>query len=816
VPIEEALAIARQIVEALEAAHEKGICHRDLKPANVKLTPDGSAKVLDFGLAKFMQAGAVAGNLTHSPTLTVAGTLPGVILGTAACMSPEQAKGFEADQRSDIFAFGCIMYELLAGRQAFQGETASEILASVIKVEPDLTALPPRLNPRLVDLLRRCLEKNPKKRWHSAADVPVEIESLIGRGLIVEEPHPAAAAAVPLWKRAIPIAAAMALGGIVAEFGAWMLKPAPARTVTRFTIAPPAEHRFVNGPRSLLALSPDGANLAYSANRRLYLRSMSALEARAIAGSDLGVMVSTPVFSPDGQSIAFWSAVDRTLKRIPITGGAPLTLCPSDVAFGLSWDESGILFGQTGKGIMRVSTKGGSAETVAAVGADEMAASPQMLPNGRGILFSVKKTSDTWDKGQVVVHSVATGQRTTIVSGGGDSRYLPTGHLLYARSGVLFAVPFDIRRLAVTGEPVPIVEGIQRSGVNAFGTGVAQFAYATNGTLAYLPGPVVAAAPGGFDLAIFDRSGGSQALKLPLGSYRAPRVSPDGKFVAFESVDEAGEETISIYEIAGGTSMRRLTFGGKNRAPVWSPDGQWIAFQSDREGDLAIFRQRADGSGAAERLTKPDPEDEPHAAIMVSRRRPSAGDGREGSRVFAVHPDAERPAAGGVRRRAIDRTDRRRVFSRWSVGRVPISRPERSASVVCAAVSGHRREVPAPAGNGDGHHRTRPPVLESQGHRDHFQRVADRELRGHLHSKATGPVRASHGVSSRGAIRAESLDHPPLGGRDAGRRSCHWCCADHADAGNAAGASGDRDCVELARRAEAARSHALTSAREMR
>src|SRR5262245_39718689 len=304
VPIEDALAIGRQIVEALEAAHEKGICHRDLKPANVKLTPDGSVKVLDFGLAKFMQAGAVVGNLTHSPTLTVAGTLPGVILGTAGYMSPEQAKGFEADQRSDIFAFGCIMYELLTGRQAFDGETASEILAAVIKVEPDLTALPPRLNPRLVDLLRRCLEKNPKKRWHSAADVRVEIESLIGRALIVDER--VAAAVGPPWKRAIPVLAALVVGGIVAGFGSWKLKSAPARTVTRFTIVPPVDQRFLIGlgaGRTLLAVSPDGANLAYSANRQLYLRPMSALEARAIPGSDLGVIVASPVFSPDGRSI---------------------------------------------------------------------------------------------------------------------------------------------------------------------------------------------------------------------------------------------------------------------------------------------------------------------------------------------------------------------------------------------------------------------------------------------------------------------------------------------------------------------------------
>jgi eukaryotic-like serine/threonine-protein kinase len=604
VPVDDAIAIGRQIVEALEAAHEKGICHRDLKPANVKLTPDGSVKVLDFGLAKFMQAGAVARNLTHSPTLTVAGTLPGVILGTAAYMSPEQAKGFEADQRSDLFAFGCIMYELLTGREAFQGETASEILASVIKVEPDLTALPPRLNPRLLDLLRRCLEKNPKKRWHSAADVRVEIELLIGRELVVDEPR-AAAAVVPPWKHAIPVAAALVVGGFVAGFGTWILKPAPARTVTRFTIVPPADQRFASGPRPLVALSPDGANLAYSANRRLYLRPMSAFDARAIPGSDLGVAVATPAFSPNGQSIAFWTALDRTLKRIPITGGAPLTLCPTDALFGLSWDESGILFGQVGKGIMRVSENGGTAETVVTIGADEIAAGPQTLPDGKSILYSVKKNADTWDKGQVVVQSVGSGQRKMLVSGGADGRYLPTGHLVYASSGVLLAVPFDVGRLAVTGSAVVIVEGVQRF-VNANGPGLAQFAYAANGTLAYLPGPVTVAASGGFDLAVFDRSGGSQPLKLPLGVYRAPRVSSDGKFVAFESVDDSGEEAVWIYEIAGGTSMRRLTFGGRNRAPVWSPDGQWIAFQSDREGDLAIFRQRADGNGTAERLTKPD------------------------------------------------------------------------------------------------------------------------------------------------------------------------------------------------------------------
>src|SRR5688572_22638925 len=217
-PVEEALKIAKQILEALEIAHEKGICHRDLKPANVKLTPDGTVKVLDFGLAKFLIGPTTAGNLTHSPTLSLAGTYPGLILGTAGYMSPEQAKGLEADQRSDIFSFGCILYELLTGRQAFEGETASEILASVLKTEPDFARLPPRLHPRIIELLRRCLEKNPKNRWHSIADVRVELDGILTRRAFTDE---ASAVRQPLWRRALPLLTAAVVGAVLATLGWW-------------------------------------------------------------------------------------------------------------------------------------------------------------------------------------------------------------------------------------------------------------------------------------------------------------------------------------------------------------------------------------------------------------------------------------------------------------------------------------------------------------------------------------------------------------------------------------------------------------------
>ena len=328
IPVEEALQIGKQILEALEAAHEKGICHRDLKPANIKLTADGGVKVLDFGLAKFLQGGTTAANLSHSPTLSLAGTYPGVILGTAGYMSPEQAKGFEADQRSDIFSFGCILYEMLTGRQAFEGETASEILASVLKIDVDLTTLPPRLNPRLVEMLRRCLEKNPKKRWHAAADVRNEIEAVMGRAIVAEEPRSRSVAARPLWLRALAAAAFVAAGALAAS-AVWALWPRPAAPVMRFAVTLPEGHVFSDSARRQIALSPDGRHVVYVANNRLYLRSLSELESRAIPGTEGFGNIGNPTFSPDGHTIVFGSPTGGTgvvLRRIASSGGVAVTI----------------------------------------------------------------------------------------------------------------------------------------------------------------------------------------------------------------------------------------------------------------------------------------------------------------------------------------------------------------------------------------------------------------------------------------------------------------------------------------------------------
>ncbi|HUG12128.1 MAG TPA: protein kinase, partial [Opitutaceae bacterium] len=373
VPPEEALVIIKQVLEALEVAHEKGICHRDLKPANLKVTADGVVKVLDFGLAKFMQAPGSQPLLTNSPTLSVAGTYPGVILGTAGYMSPEQAKGYEADHRSDLFSVGCILYELLSGRQAFEGETASEILAGVLKSDVDFSKLPPRLNPRLIDLLKRCLEKNPKKRWHAAADVRVEAEALTGRAIAEDTPAKSAARAWPLWKRVVFASAFTIFGAVIATVAFRQINPPPPSPVARFIIALPEEQTLSAAGRVAIALSPDGTQLVYTADNRLYIRPLSGFEARPLVGSEsLNGAVVNPVFSPDGQSIAFRHSGDGMLKRISVGGGAPVSIAAIPQPFGMSWSDRAIVFAEPGKGVISVSPNGGPLEVIAPATADEV------------------------------------------------------------------------------------------------------------------------------------------------------------------------------------------------------------------------------------------------------------------------------------------------------------------------------------------------------------------------------------------------------------------------------------------------------------
>ena len=602
-PVQEALNVARQIAEALEAAHEKGVIHRDLKPANVKITPDDEVKVLDFGLAKAMESEPRATSIANSPTLSRLATEAGIILGTAAYMSPEQAKGFAADQRSDIFSLGVVLFEMLTGRRPFQGETAAEVLASVIVRDPELATLPHGLNPRVVDLVRRCLEKQPKRRWQAIGDVRAEIEAILAAPATISTTA-APAPPAPVWRRAIPLAAVAVLSAALTAFVIWSrVPPRIGPAITRFSIVVPNDQQILGNSRQVIALSPDGTQLAYAANGRVYLRAMSGRDVYPLQGIEGSDGVNAITFAPDSRAVVFW-ARDRTLKRISITGGAAISLCEADGPLGLRWDRYGIVFAQQ-SGIMRISPNGGKPEVIVPAKGGEIMLAPQILPGGEAILFTVgdNPTTDGWNRAIIVVQSLRTGERKTLVEGGADGRYVPTGHLVYAVGGTLFAVPFDVRRQEVRGGPTAIVEGVARA--TAAASGGSHFSFADNGSLVYLTGPAGLSSDV-FDIAFTDRDGKVQRLNLPEGPYEHPRVSPDGKRLTF-GTDNGRETVVWVYDLAGRSAMQRLTIGGKNRYPIWSADGNRVTFQSDRDGDTAIFWQRADRTGGAERLTKPEP-----------------------------------------------------------------------------------------------------------------------------------------------------------------------------------------------------------------
>ncbi len=604
IPNEDALKLALQIATAIEAAHEKGVIHRDLKPANIKITPEGKVKVLDFGLAKAFETDPRESSLSNSPTMSMAATAKGIILGTAAYMSPEQARGTTVDFRTDIWAFGCVLYEMLTGRQAFRGEMVSDILASVLARDPDFTVFPARIHPRVRELIQRCLEKDPKRRWQAIGDVRVEIERMLASGEL-SAPADDGVGLAPKAKFRLVLPWTIA-AAVAAAIAAWMLKPATppdARPPMRFEYQMPASQPFRNTGRPVVAFSPDGRHFVYNTTGGLYLRPLDSLTARVIPGTEGSL--TNPFFSPDGEWVGYYSVEGPGgLRKMAIAGGAPVTIGPATNPYGATWGKDGkILFAQPA-GIMRVSADGGTPELIIKTKDSEQAHGPSLLPDGKTVLFSLTRAQGPtrWDQAEIVAQTIGSTQPKVLLRGGSDARYVPTGHLVYAVADVLFAVPFDVSKLEVKGGPVPIVTGVQRAVVPATNTAAANFGISDRGALVFL-NSVAAPAVVQTTLGIVDRNGAVRRLDVPPAIYRSPRISPDGRQVAVETITETGQSIIWVYDLSGTTAIRRLTQEGNNTRPVWTRDGKKIAYGSDREKPYGIFWQAADGSGLPERLT---------------------------------------------------------------------------------------------------------------------------------------------------------------------------------------------------------------------
>ena len=592
IPVEEAVEIAAKIAEALEEAHEHGIVHRDLKPANIKQTEDGKIKVLDFGLAKAFVDDATEADSSMSPTLTRDATRVGVILGTAAYMSPEQAKGKQVDKRADVWAFGVVLYEMLTGRRPFSGEDVSDTLAAVLRSEPEWDALPAEMRAALQNVLRLCLTKDVKLRVRDIGDVRLAME-----GAFETEAATAASVAAPaklaLWQRPLP---ALLLVLAMACLVVWSVTRPPTSSlrVSRFSIVLPQSQARTNTGRRGVAVSPIGTHVVYVANEQLYLRTMDEIDARALGGTE-GSAPTLPFFSPDGQWIGFYSTSDGQLKKIALTGGAAVTLCDTGNPFGASWSaDDTIVFGQRSGGIFQVSAAGGTPELLIQVDAEsgERAHGPQILPDGRTVLFTL--AHGDWTEAQIVVQSLDTSERRLVIEGGTDARYLPTGHLVYALAGNLLAVPFDLDRLEVIGGPVPLVEDVR----HAEGTGGANFDISGDGMLVYLPGGENAITR---TLVWVYRDGREESIAAEPDDYSVARISPDGTKAVLEDREE---DDLWVWDFARET-LTRLTFDpSRDESAEWTPDGENVVFSSDRGGVRNLYRKAADGTGVVERLSE--------------------------------------------------------------------------------------------------------------------------------------------------------------------------------------------------------------------
>jgi len=631
-PLDQALKIGIQIADALEKAHRQGIIHRDLKPANIMLTKSG-AKLLDFGLAKAVESVPVSGltDAGSSPTARDPVTDAGVVLGTYQYMAPEIIEGLEADARLDIFSFGAVLYEMATGNRAFDGKTQASVLAAVLASEPKpISSLQPASPPALDRVVEFCLAKDRDERWQSAHDVKLQLQWIAEgepeQGLPAPAVSPRKARERTAW--AIATIATLAAITLAIFFLSGAPKPQQSVQVSADLGAATSISTQFFGPNAIL--SPDGTKLVFVAEgsdkqRRLYIRSLDQLQATVLTGAD---DASNPFFSPDSQWIAFFA--EGKLKKISVQGGAPVTICDSRFAPSASWGDDGniVLPNRTDGALFKVSSAGGTLVPLTTLDEQRGETSqrwPQVLRSSKVVLYTSEATNtNTYDDADIVAYSVASGQAKTILHGGFHAIYSPSGYLVYMHNGTLFAVPFDLKRLEVSGQAAAVVDNV----VASPSSGAAQFSISDTGTLVYVAGSAV---DRNVSIYWMDADGNFTPLRETPGDYRNLALSPDGKRLAVD-IHEPKRTDIWVYDLERDT-LTRLTFAGDaNSKPVWTPNGQRIVYNSFEKGVAQnLWWIRSDGGGSPERLTQSDSSQIPYSwspdgkTLAFTERSPVTG-----------------------------------------------------------------------------------------------------------------------------------------------------------------------------------------------